>query len=118
MVVAAFCTVHLLSPLGTMVKQVAAAWPQAVQNPLAFIFHVPALFVPDRSSGSRVILPSGVKIIVNLVPEGLVAVKGWPVKNVDRISAGAIGSAAQALRAPKSIATKINRVNRNTRPGL
>jgi hypothetical protein len=64
---------------------------------LAFIFHVPALFVPDRSIGSRVILPSGVKIMVNLVPDGLVAVKGWPLKNVVRISDGAMGSAAQAL---------------------
>jgi hypothetical protein len=62
---------------------------------LGVSFHVPVFLVPDCSTGSRVILPSGVKIIVNLVPEGLAAVKGWPLKNVVRISAGAMGSAAE-----------------------
>ena len=76
MVVAVLCTDHLFSPLGTIVKQLAAVRPQAVQNPLALSFHVPAFFVPARSSGSRVILPSAVKIIVNLAPERLVAVNG------------------------------------------
>jgi hypothetical protein len=32
--------------------------------------------------GSRAIFPSGVKVILNLVPEGVVAVKAWPVKKV------------------------------------
>jgi hypothetical protein len=67
-----------------------------VQKPLAFSFHAPALFVPDCSKDSRVILPSGVKVILNFVPDGLVAVKAWPVKNVVRMSAGLMGSAAQA----------------------
>src|SRR5215469_12669844 len=54
MVVAVLCTDHLFSPLGTIVKQLAAVRPQAVQNPLALSFHVPAFFVPARSSGSPV----------------------------------------------------------------
>jgi hypothetical protein len=82
---------------------------------LALSFHVPALLFPDCWTGSRVIFPSGVKIIVNLVPEGLVAVKGWPLKNVVRMSAGAMGSAAEAVRAPKS-AMRIQRARKNARP--
>jgi hypothetical protein len=77
---------------------------------LALSFHVPASLLPDRSSGSRVILPSGVNVILNLAPEGLVAVNGWPVKKVARISAELMGSAAHALCVPKRIARSIKRV--------
>jgi hypothetical protein len=85
------------------VKQLAFAWPQAGQNPLALSFQVPALALPDCSSGSRVIFPSGVKVILNFVPEGDAAVNGCPVKNVAFMSFGAIASAAKASLAPKSI---------------
>ena len=52
----------------------------------------------------RVIFPSGVKVaILNFVPEGDAAVNGWPVKKVAFISFGAMGSAAKAALAPKSI---------------
>jgi hypothetical protein len=83
-----------------------------VQKPFALSFHVPVLAVlaVPRSAdfgampfvaggtgspaafgaipfamggrGSRAIFPSGVKVILNLVPEGVVAVKAWPVKKV------------------------------------
>lgn len=66
-----------------------------MQKPFAFSLHVPvpvlALprsidfgampFVTD-GRGSRVIFPSGVKVILNLAPEGVLAVKAWPVKKV------------------------------------
>ena len=72
-------------------KQLAFAWPQAVQKPLALSFQVRAL--PDCSSGSRVgTLPSGVKVILNFAPEGDAAVNGCPVKKVAFMSFGAIGS--------------------------
>jgi hypothetical protein len=74
-----------------------------VQKPLALSFQVPALALPDCSSGSRVIFPSGVNVILNFAPEGDAAVNGCPVKKVVFISFGAIGSAAKAARAPKSI---------------
>jgi hypothetical protein len=90
------------------VKQLAAAWPQAVQKPFALSFQVPVLLLPDCSTGSRVILPSGVKVILNFVPEGLAAVNGCPVKKVDRISAGGIGSAAKAAVLPKTRFAKMN----------
>jgi len=71
------------------VKQLAFAWPQAVQKPLALSFQVPALALPDCSSGSRVIFPSGVKVILNFAPEGDAAVNGCPVKKVAFMSFGA-----------------------------
>jgi Tripartite tricarboxylate transporter family receptor len=52
------------------VKQLSFARFQAVQKPFALSFHVPALPLPDSSSGSRIIFPSGVKIILNFAPEG------------------------------------------------
>jgi hypothetical protein len=82
MVVAILWTDHLFSPLETTVKQLDFEWFQAVQKPFAFSFHVPALVLPRCSRGSRDIFPSCVKVILNLVPEGVVAVKGWPVKKV------------------------------------
>lgn len=65
-----------------MVKQLGFEWLQAVQKPFVFSFHEPVLVLPRCSRGSRDIFPSGVKLILNLVPEGVVAVKGWPVKKV------------------------------------
>jgi len=97
------------------VKQLAFAWPQAEQKPLALSFQVPALALPDCSSGSRVIFPSGVKIILNFAPEGDAAVNGCPVKKVAFMSFGAIGSAAKAALAPKSIDIAIaSRLTRST----
>ena len=96
-------------------KQLAFAWPQAVQKPLALSFQVPVLALPDCSSGSRVIFPSGVKVILNFAPEGDAAVNGCPVKKVAFMSFGAIGSAAKAALAPKSIDIAIaSRLTRST----
>jgi hypothetical protein len=40
-------------------------------------FHIPVLALPeDPSSGSRVIFPSGVKVILNFAPDGDTAVNG------------------------------------------
>jgi predicted permease len=83
------------------VKQLGFAWFQVVQNPVALSFHVPALPLPACSSGSRVILPSGVKVILNFVPEGDTAVNGCPLKKVAFISFGAMGSAVKAALAPR-----------------
>ena len=77
-------------------KQLGFARFQVVQKPFALSFHVPALLLLDCSRGSRVIFPSGVKVIVNLVPERDTAVNGCPVKKVAFISFGAMGSAAKA----------------------
>jgi hypothetical protein len=85
------------------VKQLGFARFQAVQKPFALSFHVPALALPGCSSGSRVIFPSGVKIILNFAPEGDTAVNGCPVKKAAFISFGAMGSAAKAAPSPKSI---------------
>src|SRR5262245_62652812 len=53
---------------------------QVVQKPFALSFHVPLFFWPDSARGSRVILPSGVNVILNLVPPGVEAVKGSPLE--------------------------------------
>jgi hypothetical protein len=45
-------------------------------------FQVPELLPPDVPRGSRVIVPSGMKFILNLVPPCVDAVKGWPMKKV------------------------------------
>jgi hypothetical protein len=84
MVVAILWTDHLFSPLGTMVKHLGFECVQVVQKPVALSYHVPvpALALPPCTRGSRVIFPSGVKVILNLVPEGVLAVKAWPVKKV------------------------------------
>jgi hypothetical protein len=82
MVVAIFATDHLLSPTGVTVKQFGLERVQVVQKPLVLSFHVPVSLVPESSTGSRVILPSGVKVILNLVPDGDVVVNGSPVKKV------------------------------------
>src|SRR5262249_42940091 len=107
-VVAILLTDHLFSPIGTTVKQPAFSRPQLVQKPCALSLHVPALLLPDSAKGSRVIFPSGVKVILNLTPLSVAAVKGWPLKNVAWMSLGAMGSAAKALLAWKSIVATTN----------
>jgi len=64
-VVPPFRTDHLFSPFGTTVKQLGFACCQVVQNPFALSFHVPLSLYPAWARGSRVILPSGVNVILN-----------------------------------------------------
>src|SRR5262245_16482719 len=90
------------------VKQLGFACCQVVQKPFALIFHVPLFLWPDSARGSRVILPSGVNVILNLVPPGVEAVKGWPLKKVAWMSLGAIGSAAKAALAVSSMHITVN----------
>jgi len=90
------------------VKQLGFECCQVVQKPFALSFHVPVSEWPDCARGSRVILPLGVNVILNLVPPGVEAVKGWPLKKVAWMSFGAIGSAAQAVLAVKSMHTTAN----------
>jgi hypothetical protein len=90
------------------VKQLDFARSQLVQKPFASSFHVPTFVLPDCARASRVILPSGVKVIVNLVPESETAVKGLPLKKVALMSLGAMGSPAKAAPASKSITAKTN----------
>src|SRR6516164_9217123 len=84
------------------VKQLGFACCQVVQKPFAFSFHVPLFLWPDSARGSRVILP------MNLVPPGVEAVKGSPLKKVAWMSLGAIGSAAKAALAVRRIHTTVN----------
>jgi len=58
------------------VKQFDPARSQLVQKPVALSFQIPTFVFPDGARASRVILPSGVKVIVNLVPVGETAVNG------------------------------------------
>ncbi len=95
-------------------KQLSFVCFQAVQKPFALSLHVPALALPDDpSSGSRVIFPSGVKVILNFAPEGDTAVNGCPVKKLAFISFGAMGSAAKAAPVSKSIIVR-TRIPRDT----
>jgi hypothetical protein len=99
------------------VKQLSFARFQAVQKPFALSFHVPALPLPeDPSSGSRVIFPSGVKVILNFAPEGDTAVNGCPVKKVAFISFGAMGSAVKAALVPKSIIVRTRPTRSTQKP--
>ena len=75
-------------------KQLDPACSQLVQKPFALSFQMPTFIFPGGASSCRVILPLGVKVIVNFVPEGEAALKGFPLKNVVLMSLGAIGSAA------------------------
>jgi hypothetical protein len=115
-VVPAFCTSHLFSPLGTIVKQLDPACSQLVQKPLALSFQMPTFVLPDCMRGCRVILPSGVKVIVNLVPLGEAALNGRPLKNVAFMSLGAIGCPAKATLAPLTKTTIANDVARIKAP--
>src|SRR6516165_11876447 len=99
------------------VKQLDFACCQVVQKPVALSFHVPVFLWPDSARGSRVILPSGVNVILNLVPPGVEAVKGWPLKKVAWMSLGVIGSAAKAALPVRSMQTTANvpaRINRTS----
>jgi len=90
------------------VKQLGFACCQVVQKPVALSFHVPVFLEPDCARGSRVILPSGVNVIVNLVPPGVEAVKDWPLKKVALMSLGTICSAAKAALPMRSEDTTVN----------
>jgi hypothetical protein len=85
------------------VKQLGFACCQVVQKPVALSFHIPVFLEPDSARGSRVILPSDVNVILNLVPPGVEAVKDWPLKKVALMSLGAIGSAAKAALPVRSM---------------
>src|SRR5215470_20387750 len=90
------------------VKQLGFARCQVEQKPFALSFHVPVFIWPDCARGSRVILPLGANVILNLVPPGVEAVKGWPLKKVAWMSFGAIGSAAKASVAVSSMHITVN----------
>src|SRR3974377_1444125 len=90
------------------VKQLGFACCQVVQKPFGLSFHLPVFFCPDCARGSRVILPSGINVILNLVPPGVEAVKGWPLKKVAWRSLGVIGSAAKAALPVRSMHTTAN----------
>jgi hypothetical protein len=107
-VVAIRWTDHRLSLMGTNVKQLGFAPAQLVQKPAGLSLQVPDFEGPPAGPiGSRKALPSGVKVILNLVPLGVAAVNGWPSKNVALMSAGRIASAARARDGakPKNKAT-------------
>jgi hypothetical protein len=108
MVVAVLCTSHLLSPLGTTVKQLDPACSQLVQKPFPLSFQMPTFVFRGGARACRVILPLGVKVIVNFVPVGEAALKDFPSKNVALMSFGAIGSAAKATLAWTSVAAISN----------
>jgi hypothetical protein len=85
------------------VKQLGFVCCQVLQKPVALSFHVPVFLEPDCATGSRVMLPSGVKVILNLVPPGAEAVKDCPLKKVALMSSGAIASAAKAALPVRSM---------------
>jgi len=104
-VVAMRCTDHRLSLIGTKVKQLGFAPAQLVQKPAGLSLQVPdfaalpaapAAEPPAGIKGSRKALPSGVKVILNLMPPGVAAVNGWPLKNAALMSLGFMASAARA----------------------
>jgi hypothetical protein len=98
MVVATRWTDQRLSLIGTNVKQLGLAPAQAVQKPAGLSLQVPDFGGPPAALvASRKALPSGVKVILNLMPPGVAAVNGWPVKNAALMSAGFIASAAKAV---------------------
>lgn len=68
-------TDHFLSPTLTRVKQLSLPSFQAVQKPSFESFQVPVPLLP-LPIGTRLILPSGVNVILNLTLDGLEAVKG------------------------------------------
>ena len=72
----------MLAPALTRVKQLSLPPFQEVQKPSFDSFQVPSPLLP-LPIGTRLILPSGVNVILNLTFDGDDAVNGWPVKNVD-----------------------------------
>jgi hypothetical protein len=93
MMVEPLSTDHLLSPALTTVKQLSLPPFQEVQKPSFDSFQVPSPRLPVPI-GWRFILPSAMKVILNLRFDGVVAVKGLPSKKVFWISAGASFAAA------------------------
>src|SRR5262245_51295661 len=82
-VVAPRTTDHLLSSTLTSVKQVGLLPFQLVQKPSLLSFHVPSPLTPAaRLTGSRVILPSAMNTILNLMFDGVDEVNAWPLKHV------------------------------------
>src|SRR5207302_4935682 len=77
-----FITDHLLVPAVRTRKQLAVEPFHVVQKPSLVNFQVPSPLAPLFASGSRVILPSAVKTILNFTFEGVEDVNGWPLKNV------------------------------------
>jgi hypothetical protein len=101
-VVATRWTDHRLSLMGTNVKQLGFAPAQLVQKPAGLSFQVPDFAGPPAEPmGSRKALPSGVKVILNLVPLGVAAVNGSPLKNVVLMSLGCMAPAARATAGAK-----------------
>src|SRR5262249_53041131 len=62
-----FITDHLLSPAVRILKQLALEPFQVVQKPSLVSFQVPSPLEPPEPIGSRVILPSGLNIILYLI---------------------------------------------------
>lgn len=101
-VVAIRWTDHRLSLMGTKVKQLGFAPAQLVQKPAGLSLQVPDFEGPPAEPvGSRNALPSGVKVILNLMPLGVAAMNGSPLKNVVLMSLGRIASAARAALGAK-----------------
>lgn len=88
MMVEPLSTDHLLSPALTTVKQLSLPPFHMVQKPSFDSFQVPSPLLP-APIGWRFILPSAMKVILNLKIDGVVAVKGFPSKKVFWISVGA-----------------------------
>src|SRR4029453_3112784 len=63
-----FVTDHLLSPAVRMRKQLGWEPFQVVQKPSFVSFQVPSAFEPPEPTGSRVILPSALNIILSRIP--------------------------------------------------
>lgn len=82
--------------MGTNVKQLGFVPFQPVQKPAGLSLQVPDFEGPPPGLiGSRKALPSGMKVILNLMPPGVAAMNGWPLKNMVLISLGRIASAAR-----------------------
>ncbi len=103
---------HLLSLMGTNVKQLGFAPTQLVQKPAGLSRQVPGFEGPPAElMGSRKALPSGVKVILNLMPLGVAAMNGWPLKNVALMSFGRIALAARLTVGARPKANTATRKN-------
>jgi hypothetical protein len=107
MIVEPLSTDHLLSPALTTVKQLSRPPFHMVQKPSFDSFQVPSPLLPVPI-GWRFILPSAVNVILNLRLDGVVAVKGFPSKNVFWISVGASFVAAGFAGAGAATADEIS----------